>query len=360
MSKPILVVVKDPGGTNALLPVVAALREQGCEVVLLADGNAATRAQEIGARVLTITQIVEQYPDPALLVTSTCSGGGLGRELIPLFRGRCETIAFQDFWGARMNTDWKDPMYRPHRLFVPDDEGVAIAQRLWPDFGPERIQTTGFTAMDRLHEIRNGEAAWAIRDRLDMPDPIWPVVLFAGQLRGTSTFLKEVVDAVNAAERKVYFIFRAHPRLERDAPEEAALCEEVLKTLTAGRVIRNSHEHYPSSDVLIAGSDVTLARSSTTLVEAAYLLRPAIAVLFPETGLASLVESTQGALTDFPLTRLGCTATASSHAQLRGLLRRVYDGTLARELRPNQIKHCKNDGKRASNAALRLQLIAQG
>ncbi len=79
--RPIVVFVKDPGGTNAVLPIRDTLQAAEYEAIGSEDTDEIFR------------MIQEIYP--AAIITSMCLRGGSGQDMVEKFRGQCTTIAFK-------------------------------------------------------------------------------------------------------------------------------------------------------------------------------------------------------------------------------------------------------------------------
>lgn len=349
----ILAVVKDPGGTNGVLPVVRELRQSGFEVHLVGNGKAVeilSLANEPFTAAESAEEILNRFGRPEALITSMCSQGGIGRDLVPLLRGQCPTFALQDFWGARLLTDWADLKYRPDYICVNDTVGVALAARAWPDFSPNRILTTGYPAIDRYANFSVPAVAEKARALLGIVS-YRPVVLYAGIVKRAGDILAEVVAAVNDLNVEVTFIPRMHPRMPDDAPEELPKWYKALADFKNGYICADSSACNLQS--LIACANVVLSAYSTTLVDAAALRIANISVLYPEVGMARFLEETGGLMKEFPLVELGCSAKAACRDELRALLSQAIRGELG--LVAAQQKHFQLDGQNARRVAWHLK-----
>jgi hypothetical protein len=99
----IMAVVKDPGGTNSVLRVVNELRQLGNTVEVIANGHALDRLPGMNVPFRTLEGALEVMPLPDVYLTSMCSKGGVGRNLIPLMRSaNVPIVAIQDLWGAQL------------------------------------------------------------------------------------------------------------------------------------------------------------------------------------------------------------------------------------------------------------------
>ncbi|PIU01740.1 hypothetical protein COT68_01595 [bacterium (Candidatus Torokbacteria) CG09_land_8_20_14_0_10_42_11] len=273
--KKVLVVIKDPGGVNNVFPVPRLMRHLPTqfEVKIIADANG--KAPEIlrasGEEFeifYSAEDVLKKYPYPDLMVTSMDSGESLGRNLVPLLRGKCPTVAMVDSPWGRYEKEWNDPKYRPDWLVVNDQVCADNALKIWTDYDPEKIGIIGWPFLDRYDEFDLQSASRAMVERYGDR----PIVLFLGQLEHTHEVLREVCLALKAIGEEINFIVRLHPRCsqkERDA------CHEVTDK-EFGAVY---NETPMSTSTLIAGSDVTVSMYSLSLIEAAALRRQAISVM---------------------------------------------------------------------------------
>lgn len=305
---------KDPGGTAGILPVVAQLRQRGHDVHLFTEGVATKTCEEQGIAHTSVTSVhdVLDRQRPSIFLTSMCSKGGVGRDLVPHLRPKCVTVALQDFWGARLNTDWKDEQYRPHYIVVNDEVGESIVTRVWGDLSTGVI-VSGYPALDRLHGKDFASLRQSVRNLLDLGDR--KVILFPGQVRRSGQVLAEVVDALRQINEPIALMPRMHPRMKTDAPDQCAIWKATLKGSTV-QVL----DAPMTSDQALAVSDVVVGAFSTMLVDAAIMRKNVISHLNPMSGGASFQEETGGIFDEFPLVSLGCSLKSTDHDTLvRGL-----------------------------------------
>lgn len=336
-------VCKDPGGMAGVLPVVKKLREMGQEVLFIANGKSAELLQGKAEFVVydKIESLLAENPPPKVLITSMCSGGGVGRDLVPLLRGKTKVIALQDFWGARLWTDWADPKFRPDYICVNDVVGKRIVPDAWPDFGDDQIIITGYPAQDVYAGFDLKAASAKARSLLDLPDK--PIILFGGQLKKSGEALAELVTVLNEIGKDVCLIPRGHPRMKDNAPEEMPKWEQALLSFRSGTLIADSSACDPQS--LIAASDIVVSMYSTMLVEAAVLRKQNISLLYPEVGMQDFLKETGGGMKEFPLIELGCSAKATNRQKLLQYVKQALDSDLG--LKPAQEQSFKVDGRNA-------------
>ncbi len=357
MENAIVAVCKDPGGANGLLPVVEELRMRGYLVALRMDGFASTFEPALkagGIPVAGTDDVLRVFPTPcAFLTDMSSSGGGVGRDLIPSYRGKCPTIAFQDFWGVPLTTDWASPAFRPDRIVVNDRFGAELVRKAWPEMESDRIWVTGFPAWDKYAAVDMSAARAKLRSALGLTEA-WPFILYGGDCvpEVTATMLEEVVSAIHDTDIPVYFHPRPHPRMDRDAPDERQKWDAAVSRFSTGVLVT-----LPTLPVtfqeLIAGSDVVIANMSTILTEKAILGGTAVSVLYPDTGAKLLAQTTGGMLVNYPLSRLGCVEEAHTHEELCRIMRAACTDGLA-HLLEHQKRELPVSGDNAARAADRI------
>lgn len=314
-------VVKDLGGMNNLLLVLdylSELSESSISVLLIANGKSAehlatTKRDFIVAE--NTVSLMQQYAPPKLLVASMCSGGGVGRDLVPLLREQgTVVVALQDFWGARLEKEWRDPKYHPDHIVTNDAVGKAIIQRMWPDFSSDRIAVTGFPNLDRYAKIDTKKESAEVRGMLGLTRNL-PIVLFFGQGEGTAHALQELIMVLEDMS-PCYLIPRPHPRAMEK--KEMPLWQKALARFRRGVVVDWFNQC--KNERLIAACaqrrGVVVSMFSTTLMEAAAVRAPAISILYPESGMRLMQKEIPGLLQN-PVVEGGSAAFAGNRRQLR-------------------------------------------
>jgi hypothetical protein len=348
-------VVKNDGGTNAVLPIIDQLRAAGLKVLLLAAGRGVTLIQKQNREFTPVLSaeafLAEQQSTPKMLLTSMCDDGGVGRDLALLLRGNVKIVAVQDFWGAQMRSSWSDPACRPDYLLVNDVAGKCLTKELWPEFNQDRVLITGYASLDKYALVDVNAENKKVRSKLGLTD--LPIVLFAGQLEDTGATLSAVVDVLNELAVDCYLLPRLHPGL-RAVKKEQSLWQQALASYK-GRTIVDwfmQCETHELITVCAGRRGVVVSMYSTMLLEAAALRAPALSVLYPDIGGRNLA---QHFASEFPLTKLGCAAKAVNRQQLRTQLSLALDKKLGQE--EAQEKHFKVEGNNGRRAADYLRSI---
>lgn len=351
-------VCKDPGGTAGLLPVVDELIRRGHEVRLIANGKAVetlTKAEQpfISWEGGQAEDMIKQYPCPNLFLTTMCSKGGVGRDLVPLMREKgVPVVALQDFWvGAAGQADsWLDSKYRPDFITTNDEVGKDLLAKVWPDFDRERIVITGFPAFDKYAGMDFEAKREQARKKLGLVDK-FPVISFAGGGALTHIAHDLLLEALKRLGDRVYYLPRPHPRTLNDFPEEAEPWQQAVAEVAEHHVV--VYDYFGQCDMtdVVAVSDVVCSISSTSLLDAAVMRRAAISIM-PPGPIKDRFRGQMGGVTDqYPLVPLGCCfeATALNHL-LEELICGLSDDPI-HSLRPEQEKHIKLGGRNAARVA---------
>lgn len=351
MARTFVFVCKDPGGTANLLPVFDEMKtRESC--ILIADGNAKESLK--GVRDFETFDschgVLRLIPQPAALITSMCSRGGIGRDLIPHLKGKCQTIALQDFWGGGLWNDWSMLRFRPNYIVVNDRIGKNIVKQAWPEYRNIQIKIFGYPALDAYSSYNRRTAREILYKKLAIPTD-HKVVLYTAQLQGAAYTMYEILCALRGQWGDcVDFIPRLHPRTITDAPEE-------YRTLNQALMHRLGHlSILPFTDILsrkelIGAADIVISEYSTTLVEAAAIRSTPISVLYPNEGMRRFRRSMGNALDEFPLVSLGCAAKAEDRTQLCCLIDTALHKPQKLNLQASQRKHIHVDGKNAQRVA---------
>lgn len=295
MSKPTIIsVCGDPGGANAVAPVIRmlGLENQACMLnYAYNEGVAVLHRYGISSRLLPQQPNVEwalrqlEANRASLLLTGT-SHNGVNWEKFFISAARrvgIHSVAVLDFWGnyaIRFSDNHGNLRFMPDTLAVMDErarmEAVAVGLPV------ERIIVTGQPAFDSLAECRwqfSPERRSALRQSLDLPDG-GLLVMFASQplcrLHDTSdaqirypgfdeeSVLAELICSLEAISRQygtfITLLIRPHPR-ETVAEYQHYASERIS--------IRVSMEG--ESREYAMASDLVVGMNSVLLVEACYL-----------------------------------------------------------------------------------------
>ena len=348
----IWVVTRDPGGHNAVWPAREELNRRHHHVLDIATGKAIEIMKSKKIPFVAVPETPTPYHDyneffddlklPDVYVTSTCSEGGIGRNLIRLlgYLG-VPTVAVTDFWGGGQNQFFKDTKFWPDAICVQDELSKEILLGDWHGYSESRVHITGQPAFDALANINTSEITDRVRQSSSCNEN-WPIVVYAGQLQGSSETLLSLVRALNNLPNKVYLALLKHPRMSMNSPEEETPWNKAKNEFTNGVILERGNF---STDEWSAACDVMVSMTSTVLATAGYLRKECVSILLPQ------VDKLQGlGLSGLPMEKLGTCAVARSQDETETLLKKALsqDGL---GLRKNQENHFKLDGKSASRVA---------
>lgn len=347
-------VMKDPGGHNAVWPVSEELKRRGHEVFDIATGTAVKILTEKKQLFIEAGKeagyLLEWLPAPDAYLTSMCSEGGVGRDLIPIMRDmNIPTITLQDYWGGALKVEFGDNTYWPDAICVPDELGKEMVLDAWQSYNPSHVCVTGQPAFDKLFYLDYVTIAKKMAD-CDPHRKLFcgsPIVVYAGQLRHSAATLRALIEALNNLPDPAVLVALQHPRFKDNAPDEVAPWELACEEFKNGRLVKGSAPF--STDEWVAASDLVVSMTSTVLATGAYLRKECIAYLSPEIFESELAAN---GFKFLPMAKVGACAVAENQDQLNQLVskvRYVLGDPLA--IRRNQEKYFKLDGQNASRVA---------
>jgi hypothetical protein len=343
----IWIVTKDPGGHNAVWPVREELTRRGHTVLDIAHGKAIEILQTNNIPHIVVPDedgvILTNWVDlPDILLTSTCSDGGLGRNLIPqLMEVGIPTVAVTDYWGGAQNQCFSDPSFWPSAICVQDELSKKILLDDWQEYEEDRVRITGQPSFDNLSSMNVEAVKSAVRQRSNCKEA-WPIVVYAGQLQGSTHTLQALVKSLNVLPQPVYLALLKHPRFLINSPEEEVPWDEAVAQFTNGEMLESGKF---TTETWSATCDVMVSMTSTVLAIAGYLRKECISILLPE------IDKLQGlGLAGLPMEQLGTCAVARSQRDIQRLVTQaLYTQGLG--LRENQEKHFILDGGSAARVA---------
>ena len=292
--KRIVCVGGDPGGANALAPVIARLRREGNAVEAFAYLQAVSCWRDAGLRCselppdLLDSTISEIVSGANLLLAGTsvnryefekrfiCAASAQG---IP-------SLALLDFWSnysMRFSDASGNLAFLPDRIAVMDE--LARNEMIAEGIPPARIAITGHPALDSLSGIRTtfaSEKRLRIRESLGVGEADW-LVLFASQPPGfdesepdplppwqdrrriAANLSAALQQAGKIHGRKTRLLIRPHPRENSDIFDEMKQKSVIVE--------KNGDRHE-----LILCADVVAGMNTMLLVEAAHLGRPTLSL----------------------------------------------------------------------------------
>ena len=236
-NKHILWSANDPGGMNAIVPVIEALVARGDIVAGIATGPSRTIAQRKGLMVTDAegyseedlqTEIVKASPD--VLLAGTSSGDSIDKKIFQLLHG-VPSVYVLDAWSnyaMRFSKQDTDLSYLPGAVCVMDE--LARQEMIAEGIPMERIHVTGNPYFEHFTE-------GITHDREDPRALLFisqPVRQTHGKHYGFDEYsvIADLIDVIDKLPPDYHLFIRLHPK---DSP--------------------NKYDAYTSSHVSIASED---------------------------------------------------------------------------------------------------------
>jgi hypothetical protein len=287
----IIAVGGDPGGANALAPVIEALsRDPTVQVHPYAYNEACTVWKNGGIVFETlpeiprdeeITKILQEIKPSLLLVATSHNTKEYEKYFIKAAREQnIPSLSILDFWAlysVRFNDKKGNLVFLPDRIAVMDEQ--AKMEMIGEGFEPEKLVITGQPAFDELNYWKqqfNQDIKWKIRNRLGIKkDDL--VVLFVsepyvGDAPGEMFYpgykkedvlhslIEELNDINNDCDRDIVLVIRPHPRENpRDFDQYKG---------SSIKVVISEEDH---SRNIVMSADLVTGMTSNLLVESCYL-----------------------------------------------------------------------------------------
>jgi hypothetical protein len=302
----IIAVAGDPGGANALAPVLETLwRDRTARVSALAYRQALAlwRKRNLPCEELAEATTLEEISllldrsRPALLLAGT-SANSVDLEKLFIFVTRekgVPSLALLDFWSnyALRFADAEGRLrYLPDRIAVMDEQARSEMQTA--GFDSQRLVITGQPAFDDLavlHHRFDQAQRRAVRESVGLRSAEL-FVLFASQplsvISGTDDSHplypgyneRSVLHAATVAlvgiarrkEREILLLVRPHPR------EDLESLRSVTQSVPEAGAIRVIASAEGDARELVLASDLVIGMTTVLLVEACYLGRPAVSL----------------------------------------------------------------------------------
>lgn len=343
----ILIVSRDPGSANALIPVIVNLaKDPEFNIKILTDG----RAQEIFQKKIDTKDVTPQAgaladnsligkPD-VLLIDPSQSEVGIDT-YAPATYPEVPMVLLEDYYGSslkylRILKNRNDKVFRlPAKICVMDEAAKNLIAAEMPDL-EDRIEITGQPSFDRLAQENTDDISEKVRTDLGLKKED-KVVTIMSSLEGLE-FIKSLAKAFENAGSNFKLIFRRHPR-------DNITYEEYEKIFNdSGIKLISTHEF--DTDSIGAASDLIVSSGSIEVLNAIYRRKPALNIIDKE-----LDEFTTRIMP--PAVKMGATVGITKVSELSQLLPQLLDAEsdISIELRKNMKKYYNKDGKNAERVA---------
>lgn len=354
--KIIMCIADAPGPAEFLAPVIELLTKDA-HVIIIAVGTAMNILKPLGAIAcddeMQAGNIFAQIKPDMLVsaISSLTNGPYVNNRFIKLaHENKIPIISLQDIWGNHRMAQNKEITSSVNAVCVPDE----FAGSLWKEDGFQgKIFVTGNPAFDRFATLDVPAERNRLREQLHINQSDH-VIVYAGQ--GTPLHIEAdkktfayVTQAIRelAIDMPIKLIARHHPRaIETAYYNEYSHGIETIDTSS-----------FAFADDILPSTDVVVAMFSTSLLHACCLRIPAISVLLPEQGRASLKKI---GLDDFPSNVMGATAGVydKNPAVLAQTFEKVFtDSSFCSRMRERQEKNFPLDGGSANRVAKIIKKI---
>lgn len=342
----ILVVSRDPGSGNALLPVIRRLLEDNdAQITTITDG----RAQEIFEENLTTEDVTPEgtflgkedeaiaKPDVILMDFSN-SEIGLDTYVSATFPD-VPKVLVEDYYstGRKFLLELKKRnLPFPEKICVMDDGAKEIIIKEFPEMA-DRVEVTGQPSFDQLAEEDTEQMAVEVKKKLGLHTTD-KLVSYMSTMDEPAK-VAEMAKALGAVGEDFYFAFQKHPRDNENF--------EIYKNILAEAGVKVVDTSGFSTSEIGAASDVVLTSWSVEGLKAIYRRKPTVNIV--DTNFRVAIGL------DLPLVpvRLGASVGAGKMSELTEILPQLLDTSSPTNdlLRKKMEQYYKADGKNASRVA---------
>ncbi len=290
----VVVICGDPGGANAIVPVIKQLySEKKMEILVFAYKQAIDIMEKNNISFFTLDeditnsaiQDVLQKNHPSIIVTGTSVNTiDLEKKFIRAARKlKIPSIAVLDFWSnysLRFSDDVGDLKFVPEKIAIMDE--IASNDMIAEGFHPDTLIVTGQPAFDALEKFKlmyNNENRQKIRNEFHIHENEFFVLFLSQPLSRMygddesnprflgyteKTVIRNLVAALNKIsqdyKKRIALIIRPHPREKSD--EFKNITSKVIRIIV-------SRDNNPREMVMSA--DLVIGMNTELLVEACYL-----------------------------------------------------------------------------------------
>lgn len=282
--KPLVgVTLKDPGGTNFLLPVISVLMKAGYPLCLYTTGY--TKKNFPFENGFVEADPAQAYAISPRVVVRTCADRK--NNALPSTPENLESrwsqavfIDVEDYPGSSQTIPGRAPEY----LCVINDAAKALQEERRPAMDQDKIITTGSPAFDRYSKITSKERK-SLREEARMALSVSKqefVVLFSGQNPpATPIALRQTVAALNAltTRKNVVLVFSRHPR-DITTDYTSALSEFKGRVIVQSEIIHSDTGKPITSEMVGWGADLLVSSHSTEALHSMYRGVPTLHIAF--------------------------------------------------------------------------------
>ncbi|MDP3724701.1 MAG: hypothetical protein Q8R11_03670 [bacterium] len=354
----ILIGARDPGGANALLPVLRSLLQSECQVGVLTDSKAkemlSTKLPDFFSyhNLDPLRQVASMRPD-AVVVGLTSFQPGIEMTLTANAAIDGIPVVWVEDYPGCIFPHYRDiqtvPWLLPDVLCVANEWAKQRELDANPTFSPEKVIVTGLPNLDRIaHEDRIGTRV-RVREELGISPNETLIVYMGIPTEANLETLHALVQALrHFPQVPIRLVNRRHPR---DTIHQS-FYKEILSPFGDQVIDTDTF----STDDIGLSADLVVTTYSTTGIESVYRQIPTLHILIPE--IIAKAESSN--IEDPIVVQDGASPCARTKGEIAPLLERFFFDPVLQTTLVSRMRHWTVDGmasKRIAELILQLTQI---
>lgn len=344
-AKNILVIARNPGSGNALLPVVKELiRKEEIKITAITDGRAEEifennfETQNITPKTMALeADQVFETPN-AILMDVSVGEFGLDTYAFATFPEVPKVLVEDYYTVARgfLSKLAERNLSMPEKICVMDQGAKDIIVEKFPNL-EERIEITGQPSFDKFAEEDTEKISLEIRKKLGL-EPTDKIISYMSTTDEPEK-IAQLAEALKKINNNFYFVFRRHPRDN--------VSYDTFKQIFVSAGIKILDTDQFTTDEIGAASDIILTTWSTEGLNGIYRRKPTVHIVDNSFRVPESLE--------LPLVpvKLGASIGASKMNELVEILPQLMDtgSSLNNSLKEKMEKNYFVDGKNAKRVA---------
>jgi hypothetical protein len=219
----VLFSANDPGGANAIAPVVGELKKQGAPFLGILSGPAREIFSKRNTSFIDGSSLTEETLHkeidsfkPNLFLFGTSAGGTLEKDILLYVHDHAPSVAVLDFWGnywQRFSSPGvKDFRYLPAMICIMDT--VARDEMIAEGFNPDTLVVTGNPHFDHFADLITRDLE-SEKDVLFISQPLSSISSLQGFTKhpfDEFSVLEDIISAFSFLPQEYHLNIRLHPK----------------------------------------------------------------------------------------------------------------------------------------------------